>query len=166
MRDPHPPKRPDSELHAAARRRVARLAWWLDNAIAIPGTRFRLGLDSVLGLIPGVGDVAGILLGGTILTEAYRAGVPNRLLVRMSANLAIDGVLGSVPLLGDLFDVAFRSHSRNAGLLLAHLDQERGLTPASRRGSVGLIVMVLTLLLVLSGLTIVGLVATYRHFAS
>lgn len=151
---------------AAIHKRVSRLAHWLDNAVSIPGTRFRFGLDSLIGLIPGLGDVAGMLLGGTILTEAYRAGAPNPLMLRMVGNLATDGLLGAVPVVGDLFDVAFRSHSRNARLLLDHLDEPPAATAGSRLLSTLILLLVPILFLAMLGLSVLGLVTAYRHFAS
>lgn len=113
----------DSRRLQAARARVQWLARLLDNAIGIPGTRIRLGWDALIGLIPGVGDALGVLLGGMILFEAARVKAPPALLARMGGNLALDAVLGVVPLLGDVLDVAFKANARNAQLLVAHLDR-------------------------------------------
>jgi hypothetical protein len=112
--------------HAArARRAKARaeaLAWLMDRAFCIPGTRFRVGLDGTLGLIPGVGDWLTTALSAWILLEAYRVGAPGRLLARMLGNLAVDGLVGSIPIVGDVFDLAFRSSTRNMALLRRHLE--------------------------------------------
>lgn len=160
---PHDPEH--ARRRAAARQRVARLAQWLDGLIAIPGTRLRFGIDSLIGLIPGVGDVAGMLLGGMILVEGLRAGAPNHVVVRMLSNTLLDGLVGAVPLLGDLFDFAFRSNARNARLLLDHLDgQERqAQAPAApvRRGP--LLLLVLLVPLVVLSLAIYGMVAVFQH---
>jgi len=93
------------------------LAKALDTTVKIPGTSWYLGLDPLLGLIPGIGDAVASLIGTLILGLATRLQVPRIVLVRMSLNLLINGVLGAVPLLGDIFSVWFRSNARNAVLL-------------------------------------------------
>ena len=109
-------------------RRVARL---LDARYGIPGTRYRIGLDGLIGLIPGIGDGVGLAVSGWMIAEAVQAGARRRTIARMVGNAALDGVVGSVPLVGDLFDFAFKSHQRNAALLAA--DLERQVRPASAR---------------------------------
>lgn len=96
------------------------MAWWLDEGIRVPGTRIRFGLDPILGLVPGLGDVAGALLGGAILMEAYRRQLSRTTLVRMAANIIIDTVAGAVPLLGDVVDFVWKSNRRNLDLLERH----------------------------------------------
>lgn len=100
--------------------RVEKLSRLLDEAFRIPGTRIRVGLDSLIGLIPGVGDLAGLLVGGYVVYEAHRIGAPGELKLRMVRNVAVDALVGLVPVLGDLFDVAFRSNRRNVQMLLQH----------------------------------------------
>ena len=112
---PVSPAYPHPGLH-----RVEKLARLLDEAVHIPGTRIRLGLDSLIGLIPGVGDVAGLLMGGYVVYEAHRIGAPGELKLRMARNVATDALIGLVPVLGDVFDVAFRSNRRNVQMLLDH----------------------------------------------
>src|SRR5918996_1184588 len=97
----------------AVRRRLARLAWLLDNSIALPGTRFRIGLDAILGLVPGLGDLLGVLLSSYIVREAARLGAPPSVLARMVWNVAIEGIAGMVPFLGDVFDAACKANQRN-----------------------------------------------------
>ena len=82
-----PPQSSMDEVQAV-RQRLARLAWLLDNSIAIPGLRFRIGLDAIIGLIPGLGDVVGVLFSSYIVREAARIGVPPSVLVRMAFNVA------------------------------------------------------------------------------
>jgi hypothetical protein len=97
---------------------VARkLAWLLDRWIEIPGTRYRIGIDPLLGLIPVLGDVISMALGGFIVVTAARAGVPKAVLYRMLMNMGTDTLLGSIPFVGDIFDAAWRSNARNARLL-------------------------------------------------
>lgn len=141
----------------AARRRVSRIADWLDGLFTIPGTRIRIGLDALLGLIPGVGDFAGLLLGTTIIVESLRIGAPRGLIARMLANVAVDTVGGAVPGIGDLFDVAFRSHARNARLLLEHLDARGAGQAVAQSHGRGLALLVLAVLFGLLGLVIFGL---------
>lgn len=100
--------------------RVEKLSRLLDEAFRVPGTRIRLGLDSLIGLIPGVGDVAGLLLGGYVVLEAHRLGAPGELKLRMARNVVVDALVGLVPFFGDLYDVAYRSNRRNVQMLLDH----------------------------------------------
>jgi len=93
------------------------LAKTLDTTVKIPGTSWYIGLDPVLGLIPGIGDVIANLIGTIILGLATRLQLPRIVLARMSLNLLINGTVGAVPVVGDLFSVWFRSHARNAALL-------------------------------------------------
>jgi len=93
------------------------LAKVLDTTVRIPGTQIYLGLDPLLGLIPGIGDMLANLIGTVILILAARLQVPQIVIARMSLNLLINGTIGTIPILGDLFSVWFRSHARNAVLL-------------------------------------------------
>ena len=106
--------------HLARLRRIRGLARLMDTALRVPGTRISLGADSVLGLIPGIGDFAAAAISLVIVNEARRLGVPNDKLVRMLVNVGFDTVVGSVPLLGDVFDVYFKSNRRNLQLVLDH----------------------------------------------
>ena len=89
----------------------------LDTTVRIPGTSLYLGLDPLLGLIPGIGDLAANMMGTAMLWLAVRLRVPGLVLMRMSLNLFINSSIGAIPGLGDLFSVWFRSHARNARLL-------------------------------------------------
>ena len=102
------------------RRRLGRLAWLLDSAIQVPGTRFRFGLDAIIGLVPGFGDVAGVLLSSYIVREAARAGAPKSVLLHMAWNVAVEGIVGMIPFAGDVFDAAWKANQRNVALLEAH----------------------------------------------
>jgi len=93
------------------------LAKILDTAVKVPGTPFYLGLDPLLGLIPGLGDLLANLIGTAILVLAARLQVPQIVIARMSLNLLINGAVGAIPIVGDLFSIWFRSHARNAELL-------------------------------------------------
>ncbi len=107
-------RRPDAAAKLARLRRIARL---MDSAIGLPGTRFRLGLDGLFGLAPVAGDAASAAVALYIIWEARRLGAPPSLVARMLGNLALDAFGGSVPLLGDLFDVGFKANIRNVDLL-------------------------------------------------
>jgi hypothetical protein len=96
---------------------VERLAWWLDNAITVPGTRFRIGFDALIGLIPGVGDLVGTLLSSYIIAVAAAQGVPPSALARMALNVGLEAIVGAVPILGDLFDAAWKANQRNIALM-------------------------------------------------
>ena len=104
--------------------RLERLSILLDTALVIPGTNFRFGSDAVIGLFPGIGDVITTALAGYIVYEAHRLGAPRRILARMIANVALDGMVGAVPLAGDVLDVMFRANRRNMRLLRGWLERE------------------------------------------
>jgi len=101
-------------------RRMRGLARLMDTALRIPGTRYSFGADSIIGLVPVVGDFAGAAISLYIVNEARRLGVPNDKLFKMLVNIGFDAAAGSVPLAGDLFDVYFKSNRRNLDLVLEH----------------------------------------------
>ena len=102
---------------AARLARLRRVAWLLDAQFVLPGTRFRFGLNGLIGLAPVAGDTVIGLISMLIVWEAREMGAPPALLGRMLANIAVEVVGGSVPMLGDLFDVAFKANLRNIKLL-------------------------------------------------
>jgi hypothetical protein len=104
--------------------RLESLARVLDTAIRIPGLGIRLGADALIGLAPGIGDAVTALLAGWIVYQAHRLGAPRRLLVKMLGNVAVDGLVGAVPLVGDAFDVLWRANRRNVRLLREHFERE------------------------------------------
>ena len=104
--------------------RIDALATLLDTAFLVPGTNIRFGLDALIGLVPGVGDAITTLMSLYIVREARALGVPRVLIARMLANVAIDGVVGAIPLVGDVFDVAWRANRRNIALFQKHLASE------------------------------------------
>lgn len=108
---------------------VERLADLLDTRFRIPGLGWRFGLDSIVGLIPGVGDGVTALLSLYIMGRAHQLGASPWLLARMGGNVAIDALLGAVPLVGDLFDLAHKSNAKNVRLLLQDLDRRGVRTP-------------------------------------
>lgn len=146
--DAPPPVRsagvPPPVLSESERRRLERaerLAFLLDNAIRIPGTRFRFGLDPLLGLIPGLGDALGALASAWIVVEAARFGAPRPVLVRMVYNIGIDSLIGAVPGIGDAFDFVWKSDAKNVALLRRHLEQPDVVHRASRRLLLGVVLL-------------------------
>lgn len=127
---------------------LRRLAYWLDEGIRVPGTTLRFGLDPIIGLIPGAGDTAGAMMATAILTEAVRRGIPRAALVRISANIILDAALGAVPVVGDVFDVAWKANTRNLALLERHLVEPSKAVKADR-----------TFVMLLGGVTIALLAA-------
>lgn len=138
-------------------RRARSLARLLDTAIGIPGTPLRVGADAILGLIPGAGDLIGAALSGYIVVTAARRGVPPSVLWRMLANVAIDTAIGAIPVLGDLFDVAWKSNTRNVELLERFVEEPQTVTTRSRL--LGVLVVVAVLLLLVGLATLGFLVA-------
>jgi uncharacterized protein DUF4112 len=96
------------------------LAFILDDLIPIPGTKYRVGLDPLIGLIPGLGDTSTAAFSSLILVNALRAGVPRVVLVRMAFNILINSVIGAFPGIGDLFSAWFKSNQQNYRLLKRH----------------------------------------------
>ncbi len=101
--------------------RLRKLAWLLDAQFLLPGTRFRFGINGLLGLAPGAGDVVVGLVSLYIVNEARQLGAPPALLARMLANIGIEVLGGAVPVIGDMFDMAFKANLRNLALLDAWL---------------------------------------------
>ena len=131
-----------TDTQLARARAVARA---LDSAIGIPGTKFRVGLDPLLGLVPGLGDVAGAALSGYIVLTGIKLGVSRTVVLRMLANVGLDTVVGSVPLLGDLFDAGWKANNRNVALIERHVASPDATRRASRL-MMGSVVSVLALL--------------------
>jgi hypothetical protein len=100
-------------------RRISRL---LDNAIGIPGTKFRFGLDPILGLLPGGGDTVAGGLSAYIVVEAARMGLPREVLWQMVVNIILDSLAGTIPIVGDLFDLGWKANVKNIALLEKHLE--------------------------------------------
>lgn len=120
----------------------------LDRSIRVPGTDLRFGLDPILGLVPGVGDVVGALASGYVLYVAWLNGAPGSMIARMMLNVLVDALVGSVPVLGDLFDAGWQANARNVRLL------ERWLADEGSQGhhSVAILIAVgLGLLVLLAG---------------
>jgi hypothetical protein len=144
--------RPRRHSHAEVEQSLGQLSRWMDGLFRIPGTGWRFGLDALVGLVPGVGDFATTAVSLYILASGVRYRVPKVTLLRMAANIAVDYLVGSVPLVGDLFDAFWKSNQKNVELL-----RERATaTPEeARRGRAGdwlfLAALVLVLLALLVG---------------
>lgn len=110
----------DHESREALRRASDFLAKVLDTALPIPGTRIRIGLDPIIGLLPGVGDALASFVGSAIVVMASQLQVPKIVMARMSLNILLNGVVGTIPVAGDFFSIWFRSNARNAELLRRH----------------------------------------------
>jgi hypothetical protein len=108
---------------ASVRRRLEALEVALERLFVVPGIRRNIGLDSIVGLIPVVGDVITAGLGAYLVWEARNLGLSKLQLTRMAGNVGLDAAIGAIPLVGDLFDFAFRSNSRNIRILKRHLDK-------------------------------------------
>lgn len=132
------------------RLRFARfLADLLDRRFRIPGTSIRIGLDPIIGLIPGIGDVAANLTGSMILLIGAQLGVPKIVLARMGINIAVNTLLGAIPLFGDIISIWYRSNVRNVTLLQRYLEQEP--RQAAVRNWLFVVGLVIALLLVMVG---------------
>lgn len=108
---------------ASVRRRIEAMEAMLEGLFVIPGTNRRVGLDSLVGLIPVVGDVATAAMGAWIVWEARNLGMPKWQLARMAANVGFDTVVGAIPFAGDVFDFLFRSNTKNLRIIRRHLDK-------------------------------------------
>ena len=145
------PSEPADPLARA--RTVARL---LDSVARVPGTGIRFGADAIIGLVPGLGDIGGAALAGYLVILAQRLGVPRAVVLRMLGNVAVDTLVGTVPVLGDLFDVAFKSNLRNVALLERALERPGATTSTSRLLVAGTI---LGLVLLVAGGLVVTVIA-------
>jgi hypothetical protein len=114
----------DGVSRRAALDRLDMLATVFDTAFILPGTNVRFGVESVLRLVPGIGDAIASALSFYLLYEASRLGVPRLLLARMAANVVLEGVVGTVPFAGDAFDIYFRANRRNVALLRKYFARE------------------------------------------
>jgi hypothetical protein len=132
-------------------RLVTRL---MDQAFGVPGTNWRFGLDALFGLVPGIGDIAGGLIAVYALRVARQLGAPGVIQLHMLSNIAIDASVGTIPVLGDLFDFVFKAQTRNLALLEDWLRTPHVTAKRSRRG---VILVPLAIILVFATLTILGI---------
>jgi hypothetical protein len=151
---------PDSQERM---QRLRAIAWLLDNSIPLPGG-FRVGIDALIGLIPGLGDAAGALISAYIVNEARSLGAPRSVLLRMMGNVMIETVIGSIPVAGDLFDAAFKANSRNLALLARYqLDPIRS-RRSSRLFVVGFFLMLAICVVLMIAIPVLVVLALVRMF--
>lgn len=142
------------QVKQGALRRIQAITHLLDNAIAIPGTKFRVGIDPLLGLFPGAGDWLSTVLSVYIIFEAMRFRLPRKTLTQMVSNLLLDLFGGSVPIAGDLFDVAWKANHRNLKLLEAHLQDPQPARPANRWFILLVVLVLLTVIIAVTSLVV------------
>ncbi len=133
-------------MSATEIKKLERLAWLLDSSIRVPGTRWRIGLDGLVGLIPGVGDLLAGAASSYILLQAVRLGVPWAVSLRMALNIVLESLVGVIPVFGDLFDFAFKANQRNVQLMLDYFEQP---VPTNRRSTTVLVITVLAIVAML-----------------
>lgn len=131
-------------------RRLKSLAWFLDESIPLPGG-WRIGVDAIVGLIPGIGDAIGAVLSAYIINEARALGAPRSVLLRMSMNVMLETVIGAIPFAGDLFDAAYKANMKNLALL-----EHYQLDPVGSRRRSGAFVFGFSVLL---GLLVIAMIA-------
>ncbi|MHA7918637.1 DUF4112 domain-containing protein, partial [Alloalcanivorax xenomutans] len=111
----------ERQRYQAVLERLDRFSTWTDSSIGIPFTRFRIGLEAIVGLIPGIGDVVGLLLSGYVLLQAQKVGASGKVKRRMVRNILVDFLGGLLPVVGDAFDAVFKANTRNTRLLREYL---------------------------------------------
>lgn len=104
---------------------LKRFAWMMDSSIKIPGIGVRFGIDSLIGLFPGGGDFVGGVLSLYIVWQAKKVGIPNEALLKMLFNIFLEFFIGSIPILGDIFDVAFKANIKNINIIEEHFKKEK-----------------------------------------
>lgn len=138
---------------------LERLAWLMDQAIPIPGTKFRVGADAILGLLPIGGDaLTGLVQAGIVITAIFGYRVPKAVAARMAANVLLDIAVGAIPFFGDAFDVAFKANTRNLQLLKQVQSLRAQGLPVSSAPSILYLVAIAAILLLAVGLVVVGAV--------
>jgi hypothetical protein len=137
--------------------RLHRVAWLLDDLVRIPGTSRRFGLDPLLGLLPGGGDIAGGALSAYIVVAAARLGAPSSVILRMGWNIVVDTVLGAVPLLGDLFDASWKANRRNVALLERYVDEPGTARRSSRLVLTGVLAGIAATVIGMAALTVIAI---------
>jgi hypothetical protein len=155
---PRPVSKTGNEVTATIPNELEVIASLMDNALRIPGTSVRVGFDSIIGLIPGAGDLATSLVSLYIVSAAGRCGASRATQFRMALNIAIDCLVGAVPLIGDVFDVYWKSNLRNIDLLRRHLAASPRVRSQLRRRDR---LVVFALLALLALVLVASVVATY-----
>ena len=143
----------EPRTHTTRVNNLRRLSHLLDNAIPIPGTGYRIGIDPILGLLPGSGDTLAGALGAYIVVEAARMGVSRQVVGEMVGNIIFDSLVGIVPVLGDIFDVGWKANVRNIALLEKNLHLTQDNRSSDRLFLIGLIFLLTVIVLGFATLT-------------
>lgn len=142
-----PPEEQTSQARADAQAVVARLhrlSHTLDNAFTVPIINYRVGWDPIIGLIPGIGDAITALPAGYLIYQAHLLGTPQPLLRRMIFNVVLETLVGTIPLIGDIFDAMWKANTRNMALLERHL----GMSQTKKPSNSGPLLMLAALVLI------------------
>ncbi|NLD85103.1 MAG: DUF4112 domain-containing protein [Actinomycetales bacterium] len=162
-----PPAAPVPVDRAGGSPLTAGLARVLDDLVRVPGTRYRVGVDPVIGVIPGVGDAVATVVAGIVLVEAVRNRVPVRILFRIGWNYLVDAILGVIPFVGDVADVAHKATSKNLRLVNRTIAEGKTIDTTARGyilRAVGAVALMLLILLGMAGLALWGLLALIGLF--
>lgn len=144
----HSQKKHSGQQTQSPSQQKGTLSWLLDDCITLPGG-YRIGLDGIIGLVPGIGDITSSGISSWLLFKAYKQGVPNLIIVRMLINIVIDTIVGLIPVVGDLFDFIWKANARNAILL----DEYRAAPDTTYRRSasaIGVFSLILVAVIMLS----------------
>lgn len=118
------PKQPSAAEQRAILQRLDKFSHFTDSSIGLPFTRFKIGVEAIIGLVPGIGDLAGLAMSGYVLLEAQRAGASSKVKGQMLRNIGIDFVGGLIPVVGDAFDAVYKANTRNTRLLRNYLNEQ------------------------------------------
>ncbi len=152
---PQGDKRGDREQRGRrALEQLRTITLLFDQAFQLPGTRWRFGLDALIGLVPGLGDIAGALIAMFAMRVARKLNAPSVVQMHMLSNIALDALIGIVPILGDIFDFAFKAQTRNLALLDAWVASPEHTARRSRRG---LLLIPIAILIVFATITALGI---------
>ena len=151
----------DEERGRRGLEQLRALARLFDQAFGVPGTKWRFGIDALFGLVPGLGDIIGAVVAVYALRVARDLRAPATIQLHMLGNIALDAVVGTVPLIGDLFDFVFKAQTRNLALLE---DWRRAPHETTRRSRRGLVLMPIAIIIVFAGLTALGVWLLFQLF--
>jgi hypothetical protein len=158
--EPNNPRRTDSSERL---RRLRSIAWVLDNSIPLPGG-LRVGLDAIIGLVPGIGDAIGAVISAYLINEARSMGASRSVLLRMTGNVLIETFIGAIPFAGDLFDAAYKSNTRNLALLERYELDPIGSRRSSRWFVLGFALMMILLVAVVIAVPVLIIMAIVQLF--
>lgn len=136
---------------------IEKIATFLDSKFYIPFTKIKFGIDGIIGLIPGVGDIVSFIMSAGLIIAIIREGASGKVVVKMIGNIFLDTIIGQIPLLGDIFDVYFKSNKRNVALAKAHFEEGK-----HTGNGMGLILGLIVGMLVITGLLIWGVIKLFK----